>query len=401
MNRLHLDIRVALGASTFCMIMLLATATSRAQRRSFVPPVKSPEISPDREVTFRVRAVKAEKVRVTGNDMPEIGQGQELTKDDDGVWQLTLGPVAPGTYRYRFDIDGVDVSDPVNPATSESNGNSWSLLHVPGADWLDNQQVAHGAMSEVHYYSQSLKRARRMHVYTPPGYEADAERKYPVFYLLHGAFDCDDSWSTVGRAGFILDNLIAKQLAEPMVVVMPAGHTGPSSFGRGGLPMDEFVRDFVEDIKPHIESNYRVHTDRANTAIAGLSMGGAHTLSIGIPHLDQFAYLGVFSSGVFDTNGRGPGSNNEGPSWEERNKEALEDASLKEGLELVWFATGKDDFLVQTSRRTVDMLKKHDFDVKYTETEGGHTWINWREYLHQFTQYLFRKNPNPAPLTKT
>jgi enterochelin esterase-like enzyme len=331
--------------------------------------------------------------------MPEIGRGLDVERGEDGVWRVTLGPVASGTYRYRFEVDGVAVSDPVNPVTSESNANSWSLVHVPGAVWMDNRQVPHGAVSEVHYYSKSLQRMRRMHVYTPPGYESGTQEEYPVFYLLHGALDCDDSWSTVGRAGFILDNLIAKKLAEPMVVVMPAGHTGPFSFGRGGLPMDEFIRDFVGDIKPYIESHYRVHTDRANTAIAGLSMGGAHTLSIGIPHLSEFGYLGVFSSGVF---GRGrPGSDNTGPSWEEHNREQLDDASLKDGLKLVWFATGKEDFLIETSRNTVEMLKKHGFDVTYKETAGGHTWINWRQYLHEFAQYLFRENPKPVSLLQS
>jgi enterochelin esterase family protein len=372
-----------------------------AQRRSFAPPVTSPEIEADGELTFRIRAPNADSARLTGSDMPEIGRGLDMEREEDGVWSVTLDPVAPGTYRYRFEVDGVAVSDPVNPTTSESNANSWSLVHVPGADWMDNRQVPHGAVSKVHYYSKSLQRMRRMHVYTPPGYESGTREKYPVFYLLHGALDCDDSWSTVGRAGFILDNLIAKKLAEPMVVVMPAGHTGPFSFGRGGLPMDEFIRDFVSDIKPYIESHYRVHTDRANTAIAGLSMGGAHTLSIGIPHLSEYGYLGVFSSGVFGRGGRGPGGDNPQPSWEERNREQLDDASLKDGLNLVWFATGKDDFLIETSRNTVEMLKKHGFEVIYKETEGGHTWINWRQYLHEFSQYLFRKNPKPVSLLQS
>jgi enterochelin esterase family protein len=256
-------------------------------------------------------------------------------------------------------------------------------------------------VAEVHYYSKALKRPRRMHVYTPPGYEGDPQQEYPVFYLLHGAFDCDDSWSTVGRAGFIIDNLIAKELAEPMVVVMPAGHTRPFSFGRGGLPMDEFIRDFVGDIKPCIETRYRVHTDRANTAIAGLSMGGGHTLSIGIPHLGEFGYLGVFSSGVFGRRGRGPGGESTGPSWEEQHKGQLDDASLKEGLKLIWFATGKDDFLIETSRNTVEMLRKHGFEVTYKETEGGHTWINWRRYLHEFAQHLFREDPKPVPVPQS
>jgi enterochelin esterase-like enzyme len=226
-----------------------------------------------------------------------------------------------------------------------------------------------------------------MHVYTPPGYES-GEGTFPVFYLLHGAFDCDHSWSSVGRAGFILDNLIAAKKAKPMVVVMPAGHTGPFRFG-GGLPMDEFVEDFNTDIKPFVEKRYRVYTDRSHRAIAGLSMGGAHTLNIAIPNLGDYAYIGVYSSGIFGITGRGGGEQAD-VSWEDQHKEILSNATLKEGLSLIWFATGKDDFLVETSRATVDMLKKHQFDVVYKETEGAHTWTNWRNYLNEYVLQLFQ-----------
>jgi enterochelin esterase family protein len=370
-----------------CLLMLLAGQIS-AQQRQARTPVISPELHEDRTVTFRVRSEDAKSVRLTGGDMPQVGQGQDL-KNVEGIWELTVGPIDPGTYRYRFEVDGVPANDPANPRTSESNMNSWSLIHVPGTDWMDTQQVPHGAIAEVHYYSKSLQRDRRMHVYTPPGYEAGTDEKYPVFYLLHGAFDCDDSWSTVGRAGFILDNLIAAQKAKPMIVVMPTGHTGPFTFGRSSLPVDEFTQDFEGDIRPYVESHYRVKTDRASRAIAGLSMGGAQTLNVAIRNLGDYAYVGVYSSGVFGiTGGRGAG-NNDSPSWEEQHREALDDPKLKEGLKLVWFATGKEDFLLDTTNATVDMLKKHGFDVTYKETDGGHTWTNWREYLHEFSQTLF------------
>jgi enterochelin esterase family protein len=226
-----------------------------------------------------------------------------------------------------------------------------------------------------------------MHVYTPPGYEK-SQTSYPVFYLLHGASDSDDSWSSIGRAGFILDNLIAAKKAKPMIVVMPHGHTGP--FTGGSRSGSDFERDFVEDIMPQIESRYRVLTDRKNRAMAGLSMGGGQTLNIGFTHLDKFGYLGVFSSGVFGiVGGSRPPTTNE-PPWEVRQKETLDNASLKEGLKLLWFATGKDDFLVKTSQATVDMLKKHGFNVVYKETDGAHTWLNWRDYLIEFAPQLFQ-----------
>jgi enterochelin esterase family protein len=353
------------------------------------PRVVSPEVSADRKVTFRILAPKAESVMVSGSDIPGVGQGASMTKGTNDVWEVTLGPIPAGYYRYNFNVDGVSVIDPRNPATSESNANTWSLVGVPGADFMDTRDVPHGAVAEVTYYSKSLKRFRRIHVYTPPGYES-GEGRFPVFYLLHGASDCDDSWTTVGRAGFILDNLIADQKAKPMVVVMPAGHTGPFRFGGPRPAADEFVQDFTNDIMPHIEKHYRVYTDRKNRAMAGLSMGGGHTLNIGIPNLEKFAYLGVFSSGVFGITGSGPGGPPQGPTFEEQHKAMLDDAKLKDGLNLFWFATGKDDFLVETSKATVEMFKQHGFDVVYKETEGAHTWIVWREYLNEFTPQLFR-----------
>lgn len=358
-------------------------------QRQGPPPVVSPEVAPDRQVTFRIFAPKAEAVNLASSgDIPGIGFGQSksLNKGTNGVWEVTVGPLPPGAYRYGFSVDGVTALDPRNPKTSESNENAWSLVLVPGAEWLDVRDVPHGAVSEVTYYSTVLKRFRRLHVYTPPGYES-GESRYPVFYLLHGAFDSDDSWSSVGRAGVILDNLIAEGKAKPMVVVMPHGHTGPFRFGSGFN--DEFEREFVADIQPQMEKRYRILADRAHRAIAGLSMGGAQTLNIGIPNLDKFGYVGVYSSGIFGIAGGPGGAAPQGPSFEEKHKAILEDAKLKEGLKLVWFATGKDDFLVETSRATVAMLKKHQFDVIYRETAGGHTWDNWRDYLREFAPKLF------------
>ena len=382
----------ALLAASTCTCLTLAQPAARPGRGFGAqgPRVISPEVSAERKVTFRILAAKAETVRLSGGDIPGVGQGAEMTKGTNGVWEVTLGPIPPGAYRYNFNVEGVPVIDPRHPATSESNENVWSLVHVPGSDFMDTKDVPHGAVAKVTYYSTTLKRFRRLHVYTPPGYES-GKGKYPVFYLLHGASDSDNSWSSVGRAGFILDNLIAGKKARPMVVVMPAGHTGP--FRSGMSLTNEFERDFVNDIMPLVEKRYRVYTDRQHRAMAGFSMGGAQTLNIGMAHLDQFAYLGVYSSGVFGITGGAPGrsaDSSSGPTWEERHKDALDNAKLKKGLKLVWFATGKEDFLIKTSQATVDMLKKHGFDVVYKETEGAHTWINWRNYLHEFASQLFQ-----------
>ena len=330
-----------------------------------------------------------------------------MTKGENGVWEITIGPIDAGAYRYNFNVNGVSVIDPRNPSTSESNNNVWSLVAVLGSEIFDTKNVPHGAVAAVTYYSTALSKFRRMHVYTPPGYEL-GKGKYPVFYLLHGASDSDNSWSSVGRAGFILDNLIAAKKAKPMIMVMPAGHTRavnrmPAAPAAGGPPPpDEFVQDFVTDVMPYIEKNYRLLNDRANRAIAGLSMGGNQTLNIALPHQEKFAYVGVYSSGLLSAFLRGapggaapaagtvPSITPAGEAWIKQHQAKLDDANLKKGLKLLWFATGKEDFLLGTTKGTLELLKKHGFNPVYAETAGGHTWINWRNYLHEFAPKLFQ-----------
>jgi enterochelin esterase-like enzyme len=373
------------------LLIVLAPALAQERPTQRPPDVISPEVGADRKVIFRLRAPKAEAVRLSGSDIPGNGRGADMKKSGDGLWEVTLGPVPAGAYRYNFSVDGIPVIDPRNPSTSESNNNTWSLVYVPGSEISDTNNVPHGAVAQVTYYSQTLKRFRRMHIYTPPGYEK-GDGKYPVFYLLHGASDSDASWSTVGRAGFILDNLLAQGKARPMIAVMPAGHTGPFRFGTPGRSfdrqVDEFGEDFVKDLKPYVEEHYRVLNDRVHRAVAGLSMGGAQTLNIAFGHLDEYGYIGVFSSGVFGIAG---GRNGAQPTrqWEEGHKATLDNADLKKGLRLVWFGCGKEDFLLQTSNATVGMLKDHQFDVVSRETAGGHTWLNWRDYLYEFAPLLF------------
>jgi enterochelin esterase-like enzyme len=384
------------------------------------PVVISPEVQTDRHITFRILAPNAQNVRVTGGDIPALAGARgtmggisapatpprgEMTKGENGIWEITLGPLDAGAYRYNFNVDGVTVIDPRNSSISESNTNVWSLVYVPGSDFMDTTEVPHGAVASVTYYSTALKKFRRMHVYTPPGYETSST-KYPVFYLLHGAGDCDEAWTSVGRAGFILDNLIAAKKVKPMLVVMPAGHTSAAGFGRGAAaaeggpaPVDDFTKDFMTDIMPYAETHYRVLTDRAHRAIAGLSMGGSQTLNIAIPHLEKFAYVGVYSSGLIGSfgGGRGPATSTAPPTaappppaWEQQHLAELDNAASKKGLKLLWFSTGVDDGLITTTRATVDLLKKHGFTPVFKESPGAHTWINWRNYLNEFAPQLFQ-----------
>jgi enterochelin esterase-like enzyme len=375
-----------------------------------LPMPTSPEVHGDRRVTFRVYAPDAQTVVLRSpGDIPGVGgrgvAPPQLTKNADGVWERTFGPLPAGAYRYVFNVNGVTVVDSRNPATSQTNTTVYSLAVVPGSDVFDTRNVPHGAVASVYYNSTALGGIRRAHVYTPPGYETGRDR-YPVFYLLHGAGDVDDSWSSVGRAGFILDNLIAANKAKPMIVVMPAGHTNGAGAALGakttidpqampgiGTGPDPFVNDFMTDLVPYIEKTYRVLADRQSRAIAGLSMGGNQTLNISMRHLDKFAYIGVFSSGVI-SGGRGapppPPGTPFAEAWEKQNLAALDNATNKRGLNLLWFGTGKEDFLIDTTRSTVELLKKHGFKPVFIESGGAHTWLNWRDYLSQFAPQLFQ-----------
>jgi enterochelin esterase family protein len=416
---------LALSMSTVpALAQAPAAPAPQGRGNSPAASVVSPEIAADRKVTFRIHAPNAQAIRLAAGDIPGVGQTTQLTKGENGIWQVTVGPIDPGAYRYNFNVDGVATIDPRNHATSESNTNVWSLFYVPGSDLMDTRDVPRGAVAEVTYHSTALKTFRRMHVYTPPGYETRNDR-YPVFYLLHGAGDSDDAWSTVGRAGFILDNLIAGKKARPMIVVMPAGHTRRGPGGTGGrTATEEFVSDFNTDVVPYIQKNYRVLTDRNSTAIAGLSMGGNHTLQVAFPNLDKYGYIGVYSSGLLGAfpglggrGGRGAAPaaavpaaapappaaaapagppaaaavpNMTASEWESANAKMLDNPGLKKGLKVLWFATGKEDGLITTTQATVDMLKKHGFSPVFKETPGGHTWINWRNYLVEFVPQLFQ-----------
>lgn len=344
----------------------------------------SPEVSADRKVTFRIYAPKASEVTLVG-DWMEWGKAEKLTKNDQGVWSVTVGPLAPDLYTYWFMVDGVRVIDPRNREVKEGISNLESVVEVPGkeAEFLSAQAVPHGEVRTVWYHSSSLGILRRMHVYTPPGYERGRQR-YPVLYLLHGGGDTDATWSTVGRAGFILDNLIAQGKAKPMLVVMPAGHVP----GRRGFPMaagpegDPFTQDLLTDIIPYIESHYRVSARPEHRALAGLSMGGVQTLNIGLTNLDKFSQLGVFSSGWF------PAMLEE---FRTKHRALLDDAKTKERLRLFWIAVGKGDVLAyRNTQAMLEMFREHKIRFTYHESSGGHTWSNWRHYLNQFAPLLFR-----------
>ncbi|HEX7980073.1 MAG TPA: alpha/beta hydrolase-fold protein [Gemmatimonadaceae bacterium] len=366
------------------MLIVAAVPPSNAQAPGARPrrvqdTLTSPSIGTGGQVTFQLYAPKATEV-ILRSEGPAPFANQPLTKGDSGVWRLTA-QVPADLYIYWYDVDGVAVADPRNNRPRVNMSTVRSLLEVPGAasEFFAERPVPHGQVAAIHYQSKALGMPRRMHVYTPPGYATSTQR-YPVLYLLHGAGDNDQSWLMAGRANFILDNLIAAGKAKPMIVVMPAGHTPPSP---NGTPTpDAFSRDLLGDVVPYVEQNYRVLPGREQHAIAGLSMGGQQTLNIGLPNLDRFSQLGVFSSGWF-----GP----EGAATFAKNNEALlSDPKVNDRIRLFWFATGKDDFVLPSTKAALALLDQHKIRYSYKETEGGHTWPNWRAYLNEFAPLLFR-----------
>ena len=367
-------------------VLVLAATTAfpaQAQNRPAPTPndtLVSPRIADDGSVTFQLYAPQAEEVTVAG-DWRWVPQ--PLEKDASGVWSVTVGPLKPDVYIYAFSMDGVRVVDPKNPLIKEGNRGveSMFIMEGPEADFLAERDVPHGAVQKVWYHSASLDANRRMHVYTPPGYE-QGDRRYPVLYLLHGGGDNDAGWSTVGRANFILDNLLADGAIEPMVIVMPAGHAPtPGLFMGAGPDQDPFSRDLLEDIIPYVERHYRVSAEQADRAIAGLSMGGVQALNIGLFNPDTFAHLVAMSTGYFPPVIE---------QMEEQFGDVLNNPSINDQLALFWIGIGRDDFAFDNNQNTMALLDRHGVEYVYHETEGGHNWTNWRQYLATVAPLLFR-----------
>jgi enterochelin esterase family protein len=351
----------------------------------------SPEIHADNKVTFRLSAPKAEEVTISGEWMEGFGASEKMVRDSEGVWSITVGPLAPEFYGYSFNVDGVKALDPGNSNHKRDGRRVDCILLVPGkeSELYEVKDVPHGTLAKIWYESPTLSLTRRMYVYTPPGYESGSG-KYPVFYLLHGGGGDEDAWSTLGRTSQILDNLIAQGKALPMIVVMPngnayqAGTPGeiPAPADRSNMIREDrmkfsgmFEKSLVADIVPFIEKNYRVQADKDHRAIAGLSMGGGHTFRITNDNPDMFGYVGVFSAGARNVD------------------ETVENQlkNLKAGNRLYWIACGVDDSLAYAgSQNLVAVLKKLGFQHSFRESTGGHTWANWRIYLSEIAPLLFK-----------
>jgi enterochelin esterase-like enzyme len=348
-------------------------ATAPARR----PETKSPEVTADRHVTFRLQATKANEVSVSG----QWANGRTvMSRETNGVWTATIGPIQPGVYEYSFLVDGLSMIDPGNPAIKPMREPRTSILHLPGQPPLlyDFQDVPHGAVHEHTYFSKSLGRPRELVVYTPPGYDQHSRTRFPILYLQHGSGDNQATWIAHGKAHWILDNLIAQGHAKPMVVVMADGHAIAPGDTAPGAPKNTiaFERDLLEDVMPFIEKTYRVKTDAANRAIVGLSMGGEQSLRIGLTHPELFAWVGGFSAGA--------------PSPEALGSALDTPKAVNQKLKLLWIGCGKDDFLLKRNQDFIALLEAKDIRHDWHLSEGNHSWPVWRTYLTEFAPRLFQ-----------
>lgn len=374
-------------------VALVACAGAQAQTADAldVPPARtsapapvSPEVHADRRVTFRVFASKASEVAVTG----EFGsRAVPLSKDAEGVWSATVGPIAPELYHYYFTIDRVRAIDLANPKvkTGSTGRTIASILDVPGdaPRFHDARRGPHGAVHECIYDSKTLEAVRRVLVYTPPGYDSAAVTRYPVLYLLHGANADEFAWTQLGRCPPIVDNLIAAGLAKPLIVVMPFGYARPpnarglESAGRAGSEL--FRRDLLEDVIPYVEAHFRVRAEREQRAIAGLSMGGGQAVSIGLGHLDRFSHVAGFSAAIQNVNPK-----------EAFATSIADPAATNRALRLLWLGCGTEDSLFAANQRLSAQLAELGIQNVFHSSDGGHTWIVARRYLHELVPKLFR-----------
>ncbi len=385
--------------------MLLATTAMAQEAIHQQRTISSPVVNNDGTVTFRIQVPNAKEVKVTGDFLPkkrmqhgnnvwEVDSVATMQPEGKGVWSYTTGEgVDPELYSYHFIVDGTEVLDPSNFMRSRDGRRYTSNFIVSRSAndtgwYYQTHDVKHGTLSAVWYDSPTLGMQRRMKVYTPAGYEKGG--KYPVMYLLHGMMGDEEAWSTLGRSVQILDNLIAEGKAQPMIVVMPNGNDNVQASPEADSPFSgtlntRFIESFP-DIMAYMKANYRIKEGADNTAICGLSMGGNHTFGTSKMLPGKFGYIGLFSAAVTLSNSR------------KSTYDLLQESEVQTQLaqlfaskpHLYWIAIGKDDFLYQQNADLRRYLDEKGYKYEYRESTGGHIWRNWRIYLREFAEKIFK-----------
>lgn len=348
---------------------LLTTVSVFAQRP---PSISSPEVHSDNTVTFKYYSRTAQKVSLSGEF---LSANQAMTKDTSGIWSITVGPIRPDIYPYFFVVDSVQVADPNNTYIFANERFKRSIVDIPGNTPLVHslQNVPHGKISYRYYKSNTLGTTRQLLVYTPPGFNPNGKIKYPVLYLIHGGSDTEETWTKVGRANLIADNLIAQDKAVPMIIVMPYGNVRPA-------PMPDFTKDVMKDIIPFIEANYPVLADSKHRAVAGFSVGGGQTLNIGLTNTDKFAYVCSYAPYTATEEFQKNFGTNYSPNA----------ALINNQLKLFTISVGTEDFLYQSVKQNIAMYESKGLKVKSYIVPGGHTWMNCKQYLATTLQEIFK-----------
>lgn len=390
---------------TALTVALLVGVTMFAQQALWgTAPVVSPEIHDNNTVTFRFKAPKAVRVQLTGDFLPVQKNAKfeapgivDLKEGQEGVWEYTTPePLKPELYSYSFIVDGLRMNDPANVYLIRDVSTLTNVFIIGGdrADFYKVNPVPHGTVSRIWYDSPALGLERRMTVYTPAGYETSGKR-YPVLYLLHGMGGDEEAWISLGRTAQILDNLIAQGKAKPMIVVMPNGNASqeaaPGESSRGMVPptmqlpktMEGSYEQAFPEIVKFIDKNYRTIKSKSGRAIAGLSMGGFHSLHISKQYPDMFNYIGLLSAAIMPNK-----KEVSSPIYE--NMEGKLKVQFDKNPALYWIAIGKTDFLYKANEEYRKLLDEKGYKYTYYESDEGHIWKNWRIYLTEFVPMLFR-----------
>lgn len=369
----------------FTTILTLGCLSAQAQWQRTPTPndtLQAVRQQADGSVVFSIYAPKARTVSIAGDGdlIPWMGDNKPVVQENpNGVWTFTIKDVKPGTYRYHYVVDGVNVYDPKGALANETS----AIATIDnGNEFFSMKDVPHGAIAQRYYYSKTLGTTRRLHVWTPAGYE-NSKQKLPVLYLVHGGGDTDNAWPTVGSAGFILDNLLAEGKMVPMIVVMPNGNIPAKNRDMSDL-MANFTKDMMESIIPFIESNYRCLTDKDHRAMAGLSMGGIQTLETTLAHYDKFSYVFVLSSGF-----------NPNLDYEkEAERFHLKENAVKINKSFKIFAHtqgGPTDITYISGEKSNKIFDKYGIKYEYSEPyQTGHSWTTWRNNLKDLAPRLFK-----------
>lgn len=362
---------------------VLGHAQSSKSGQSAPTPIVSPEVMPDHRVVFRLRAPKAGQVTIDG-DFLHPQDGKELVKGENGVWSLTTDPLQPDFYSYSFNVDGVAMPDPANGSIKPGIQQTQSAFLVPGgprADVLEPKDVPHGEVRTVYYEAKSLGAVKRMHIYFPPGYDGGTTR-YPVVYLFHGGGDDDSAWESIGRANFVMDNLIAQGKAKPMILVMPSLWALPVPIPKDRAAENEvaFRKTVIEDVIPYVEAHYRVLPGRENRAVGGLGIGRDMLPNFLWPSIDKFNYV-LFVSGGADA-----------AKFASLEKEYPGVLDNPETIKRVKFfmGDGVNDNSFASSTNLRDELKRRGYQVTYEQTDDTHGWPGFRHNFVMFAQTAFR-----------